>query len=477
MKKIYVYVAFSLMATALYSCNKELSALPQNSKTEENTILDQATSQIALNGAYYNFANASATKNGWQPHQITTARLAGYMQYGYGPNGVDLNQNASGTSFWTESYKLLNAANGVIKGVTALADNKFTANRKKEILAEARFLRAYGHFRLLMFYAEWFKPNSSLGVLIRDELSTLTNISKARSSVKESYDFILADLDEAIANGPSTNAAYYATKWAAMVLKMRVLINRGAAGDFTEIISLANTITTSSPYVLEANAMDIFRSKGLSSKEVILGLQPQALQAADFYSKTKQYYPGASSLYVASNTLKSIYANDPRLTWMIGTANPSTSSPNTFYFTKYAAQGTAASSLTETDYAIRLTEVYLIKAEAIVRSGGSLTDAKTLLHTIQSKAGITATVNNINYLEVEAAGTPDAMLMEIYKETVRSMVAEDGQEWMCLLRLPLTTVQQLRPTITSQLLYIFGVPSNEFLYNPLFGDQNPGYNK
>lgn len=477
MKKIYLYVSLIMVTTALYSCKEELGALPQNSKTEENTILDQATSQIALNGAYYNFASATATKNGWQSHQITTARLAGYMVYGYGVSGLDLNQNTAGTPFWTESYKLINAANGVIKGVNALADNKFTGNRKKEILAEARFLRAYGHFRVLMFYAEWFKPNSALGVLLRDDLSTLTNISKARSSVKESYDFILADLDEAIANGPASGATYYATKWAAMALKMRVLINRGAAADYTEIISLANNITANSPYVLEANAMDIFRGKGLSSKEVILGLQPQALQAADFYSKTKQYYPGASALYVASAALKNIYANDPRLAWMIGTANPSTSSPNTFYFTKYAAQGTAASSLTETDYAIRLTEVYLLKAEAIVRSGGSLADARTLIHTIQSKAGITALTNNTNYLEVEAAVTPDAMLMEIFKENVRSMVGEDGQEWMCLLRLPFTTVQQIRPTITSQLLYIFGVPSNEFLYNPAFGDQNPGYNK
>lgn len=479
MKRIYIYLVFSVVITAFYSCKDQLNALPKNSKTEENTILDQATSQIALNGVYYTFANATNIKNGWQQHQIFPARLSGYMQYGYGlQSAYDENQNGSSTTpFWVESYKSLNAANGLIKGVSALADNKFTGNRKKEMLAEARFIRAYGHFRILIYYAEWFKPASALGVLLRTELSTLTNVQKARSTVKESYDFILADLDEAIANGPSANPAYYTTKWAAMALKMRVLMCRGNAGDYTEVISLANNIITNSPYALEANAIDIFRSKGLSSKEVIMGLQPQALQAADFYSKTKQYYPGASSLFVATASLKNLYANDPRGAWMVGTANPSASAPNTFYFTKYAAQGVTASSLTETDYAMRLTEVYLLKAEAIVRSGGSLEDAKALVHTIQARAGITATDNNTNYLAVEAAGTAETMLIELYKETSRSMIGEDGQEWLALLRLPFAIVKQLRPTIKDQIVYIFGVPADEFLYNPIFGDQNPGYNK
>jgi hypothetical protein len=478
MKVLYKYLAYGALLFTVSACKKELGALPKNAKVESNTILDEGTAQISLNGVYYNFANATQIKVGWQQHQILPASLAGYLGYGFGANNEEQNRNLQiGSPFLEESYKALNAANGLIKGVTLLADNKFAGSRKKEMLAEAKFIRAYAHFKLLIYFAEWYKPESTQGVLLRDELSTLSNIDKPRSTVKASYDFILADLDEAIANAPATNPNYYVTKWAAMVLKMRVLISRGAAADYTEVITLANNVISNSPYVLEAKAEDIFHKNGLASKEVILGLKPQALQAADPYSKSRQYWPGASSLFVAKSNLKDLYNGDPRQAWVIGTANPSTSSPNTFFFTKFYQQNTQPSVLSETDYAIRLTEVYLLKAEAIVRSGGSLADARTLVHQIQEKAGITAVLNPVPYLAVEAANTPALLLVEIYKETSKSLVAEDGIEWMALLRLPFATVQQLKPTITTQTLYIFPVPATEFKYNPSFGDQNTGYGK
>lgn len=478
MNKLYSYLVLCVAILALNACSKQLSAPPQNSKVQDNTILDQSTAQIALNGAYYNFANATAIKNGWQYHQTTPAEFSGWMQYGYGTNNYDQNDNGSiSLPDWNEEYTLINAANGVISGVGALPDIKFINGRKAGIIAEARFLRAYGHYRLLIWYAQWYDITSKYGVLLRDELSSLSNIPKARSNVKDSYDFILNDLETAIADGPSTNPNYYATRWAAMALKMRVLMMRGASGDYATVMQLADSVILNSSYTLEANAVDIFHSKGLASKEVILGLVPQALQTADYYSKSAQYYPGASALYVASLALKNLYANDPRQSWMVGAANPYAGSPNTFYFTKFFVPGSVVSTVSETDYAIRLTEVYLMKAEAIVRSGGILGDARTLLHTIQSKAGITATTNNTNYLAVEAAVTPDSLLMETYREEVRSLVGEDGMEWLALLRLPFATVTQLRPTITNQIQYIFAIPHDEFLYNPIIGDQNPGYNK
>jgi len=474
MKTIYKLFLLGSVLTVLYSCGKELGALPKNAKVEENTILDQATAQIALNGAYYNFANASTTRANWQQHQLLPATLAGYLGYGYGPLPQEDNQNTSVSGvYWEESYKALNAANGVIKGVNALADNAFVANRKKEILSEAKFIRAYAHFKLLCYYAEWYKLNSTQGVLLRDELSTLSNITKKRSTVKESFDFILADLNESIANGPAANPSYYATKWAAMALKMRVLINRGATGDYNEVINLADNILQNSPYVLESSQQNLFRTAALASKEVILGIKPQALQAADPYSKSRQYWPGASSLYVAKARLKDLYTGDPRQSWVIGIANPSASAPNTYYFTKYQVVGATPTVTSETDYAFRLTEVYLLKAEAIVRSGGSLEEAKTLVHLIQEKAGLT--VANAPYQAVTTASSPATLLEEIYKEISRSLVAEDGSEWMALLRLPFETVKVYRPGISSQIQYILPVPLSEFRYNPEFGEQNTGY--
>jgi starch-binding outer membrane protein, SusD/RagB family len=353
-----------------------------------------------------------------------------------------------------------------------LADNVFTANRKKEILAESRFLRAYADFKLLIYFAEWYKPASPNGVLLRDELSTLSNIPKARSSVADSYKSILDDLDFAIANGPETNPNYYATKWAAMALKMRVLISRGQPQDYTDVINLGNAIIQSGNYSLEGNLKDLFYSKGLSSKEVILGIKPQPNQEAFYYILSRAYYPIQSSLFVAKQTFKDVLQNDPRSTWMIGPATPYQAySPNTYYFTKYIAYGASTSQLTETSYAFRLSEVYLLTAEATIRSAGSLPTAKALIDTVMAHSGVT------DFSAVDNANTPDDLLLQNFYEIERNLSGEDGIEWMALLRLPFTTVQQLKPTITNQIQYIFPIPTDEFQHNPEIGDQNPGYSK
>lgn len=67
---------------------------------------------------------------------------------------------------------------------------------------------------------------------------------------------------------------------------------------------------------------------------------------------------------------KNLLKDDPREDWVIGLLNPT----DTIYaITKYIGDKV------EECYAIRLTEMYLLEAEAIVRAGKDLNDAKELL--------------------------------------------------------------------------------------------------
>ena len=125
----------------------------------------------------------------------------------------------------------------------------------------------------------------------------------------------------------------------------------------------------------------------------------------------------------------------------------------------------------EDSYVFRLTEVHLMKAEALLRSGGSITEARTILKNVMSKAGVT------DFSAVDNATTTADLLVQIYYEYARNMTAEDGIEWMALLRLPFETVKQLRPTITKKEQYYLPIPLAEFQLNPTIGDQNPGYLK
>lgn len=470
MKKIFIYTILMAGLLMPYGCKKQLDKLPENAKVEGNAITDQPSAIVALNGVYLRFANASSSSTDWSANQLMGSVFAGYLANISNGNADEQDSfNYTGyTSQWGRYYELINAANGVISAVEAMPDNKFVGTKKQEILGEAKFLRAYGHFKLLSFFGQWFDINSPLGVIIEDKFITLTNKDKARSPVKDCYDFIMSDVDFAIANAPATNQNVYATKWTAMALKMRVLLTRAQGDDLTQTAALGNTIITGSPYTLEPNLKDLFYSKGLASNEVMLGIKPQVNQETNYQNMSANFI-GHSSIYGATPALVNLYANDPRKAWIIGPLYTKQATVNS-YFIKFIQPARTSTVISETAYAFRLTEVYLMAAEATARSGGSLTTAKTLLETVMSKAGVT------DFSAVEtAAGSSAALQLQIYYEYVRNMTAEDSIEWMALLRLPFATVMQIRPTIVKKDQYILPIPLSEFQFNPGVGPQNPGY--
>lgn len=474
MKKLYILFISGMILLFVSACEDKLSELPKNEKVDKTVITDEVTAQTALNGVYYHFANIDRSANitSWSTHEVIPGSFSGYLGYGYGQIQEEMNINTGGfETGWNEAYECINAANGVIQGVEALPDDLFSGNRKSEILGESRFLRAYEHFRLLIYFGQWYDVSSEYGVLLREELSTLSNISKARSNVSDSYEAIINDLDYSIENAPEVNDPFYATRWTAMALKMRVLVSRGTQADLTEAITLADNIIQNGPYTLEANVKDIFYTLGLSSNEVMLGIKPQVNQEAYYYVRSRQYSMGASSFWVAKLALKDLLEGDPRQSWVVGPDNPYAfyGSFDTFYFTKFIAARATPTPLTETAYVLRLSEVYLLKAEAIIRSGGSLDNARDILKVIQGHAGVT------DFTALDNAITPEDMRMQCFYETVRSLVGEDGAEWMALARLPFETVQLLKPTITQKFQFYYPIPTTELKNNPLFGPQNPGY--
>ena len=467
MKNISIYILV-LFACTQSSCKKDLNALPSNAKVEGNVVVDTKSAQIALNGAYFQLAGVGLygpTKSGYfeRRHECPGAFLIGNLA-GY-DDGLASNTANYITTFsnfvgpmWVNFYQLINAANGVLKGMAELPAGKIPDTAFNRISGEAHFLRAYGHFCLLMYYAQFFDVSSDYGVLLRKEFVTTDNIVQGRNTVKESYDYIIADLDTAIGHAPVENPSYYASTWAAKALKARVLINRGAVGDYTQVISLTQDVMENGGYALEENQKDIFYTKGLDSKEVILGIQSepnQVIKQDDYLN-----YPE----WNATQQMIDLLQGDPRSEWVAGpVVSPYYGGDPTLCVTKYAAAG-----IGETSYILRLSEMYLMQAEAIVRSGGALADAKTLLKTVMSKAGVT------NFTSVDNASSADDLLLQIHEEVIKNLCYEDGVEWFSLLRFPFEQVQAMRPTIISKDQYILPIPQPELVKNGKI-KQNPGY--
>lgn len=481
MKKLKLYIMFASFLLALSACKKELNAPPPNAKVNGTVVVDLKSAQVTLNGVYYRFANASSTLYNWQIQNVHPDMLTGMLGYAYGPFTDEDNLNLVSrfmqiSNPWGRWYETIIAANGFLDGLKSLPPGIISAVRSAEMESEARFLRAYTNFKLLIYFAEWKDLNSRNGVLLRTGLPGISSAVKARSAVAESYTSIIDDLDYAVANGPTTNPNYYVNKYAAMILEARVLLTRGQPADITQALSLVNQVIGSEKYTLEDNLKDIFHSKGLASMEVILGVKPQPLQETKRETNSGAYYPNgtySSSGYVAKQVFKDLLEGDPRQSWMVGPDNPDPSSPNTFYFSKFlpypGGVATAPTQLSEVSYAMRLSEAYLLKAEAIARTpGGNLTDAKTQIKTIMAKAGVT------DFAGVDAAVTADDVWKQAYYETLRNFTGEDGIDWFALGRFPFETIKELRPTITSTSQLWFGVPVSEFQQNPLFGEQNAG---
>jgi hypothetical protein len=363
---------------------------------------------------------------------------------------------------WDYGYAIVNAANGFLKNIEPVTF--ITAATKQEMEAEARFLRAYANSELLLYYGQYYNANSTYGIILRNEFVTPENITLPRAGVQESYDSIVSDLDNAIAYLPALNTQIaYANSWAAKLLKARVLINRGATGDYAEVISLTNDVISNGPFALEPNLKDLFWTKGLSSTEVILGVQPYGTQ--DYKYTNYQYY----AQYIPSDSMMSLFNGDPRQSWVYQTVAAAYGPyPELTKYYPGSITTITPSPIVENSYALRLTEAYLLEAEALTLSGGSLAQAKMLLETVLSHAGIT------DFSAVEAQTTPAGLQLLVVQEEMKNFVGEAGQDWYAVRRLPFATVQSMIPTLGSVDLLILPIPQTEMTANGKMV-QNPNY--
>lgn len=478
------------------SCGDDLNELPSQSKVDGNLVVDYASAKIALNGVYYQYAicgtdNYSVKSTSCSMYyEIVPADLAGTALFYQGPymfeNHDPTNLVTYSGYLWTPFYATVNAANAVIEQVGESPDSYYAGSQKQEILGEAYGMRALAFYNLLRFFGYSWDINSPYGILLRTSKSVATKLPLDRSSVRETYDQIMADLDYAIEHAPASIANCYFGKWAAKTLKARVLMMRGQGSDYQDAAAICEDIIQNSGYQLDTYA-DIFHKNGLKSKEVIFGIQPKENQTnvyeAYYYRNSSQYFPTDSLLALYDRNgdprKQSMYKVIP--TQMFGYnadgtyyvyyedkyaickhMNPATYNESTRVFT--------ADELEETQYQMRLSEVCLLRAEALARTG-DLVGAKSLLKTVEEQAGIT------DFATLDAASTYMEVMTEIFSEAIKNFAFECGLEHDYMLRFPEEITLEFNPAYQNRQYDVFPLPTDEFKYNHALSadDQNPGY--
>ncbi|HWW43002.1 RagB/SusD family nutrient uptake outer membrane protein, partial [Pedobacter sp.] len=287
----------------------------------------------------------------------------------------------------------------------------------------------------------------------------------ARADVKTSYDFILADLDEAIKNCPDYAIGVdkgYATKLAAKALKSRVLLYKK---DYSGAALLAKEVMAG-PAVLSSNFVNMFQTDKYHSDEVVLAAITFANNNNIYYENGKTYYYTLGG-YILSDRYTALLANDARKAIIVKTTKDP-ADPSKWHGDGKFSKGVDGSR-NDTEYYFRLAEAYLIYAEAEARrDGGNLADALGAVNTLRVKRGVSI---------VSASGKA-ALLTLIRTEKELELGAESGEDWFDIVRYIKNgdvQAQSVKATLKDENKLILPIPQVSVDASAGVILQNPGY--
>jgi len=435
--------ALGLIATTLGSCKKYLDlSVPINQVASTAAFGTDLSAGAALNSIYFalytqgNFDGSSGI--GWQSGLYTDELI------NWSPNTTFLalyqdkvSSTVGGvTATWSGLYKQLYSVNQALETLPSATGLQY----QNQWLGEAYFLRGLMYFYLTNFYGD---------VPLVLGTDYLKNNSLARSPQTDVYKQIVADLLKAqsyldnsyrTGNGTTTTSDRgRPNRMAATALLARVYLY---TGDWVNAEAQASTvIADNTDFQLVAPAATF----GLTSKEVIWGIEPGSSTLYAFEVKDAPYYlipngktPLAAGTFVSmsDSLVKSFEPNDARFTAWVGVdsvpAAGSTPAAVYYYSKKYKAVGVLTAPL-EIIALFRLGEQYLIRAEARARQNninGALSD----LNAIRTRANL------------PAATSPDqaTTLAAIAHERRVELFLEQGHRFLDLRRTgaldPLMTV-------------------------------------
>ena len=276
--------------------------------------------------------------------------------------------------YWYISYKIITGVNTVIDAVEKSGKTDAVTN---QLLGECYFLRAFCHFNLVRLFGKPYTvdPNSP-GVILRTNLTD--DAKKARSTVKEVYDSVLADAEKAASLMTQSRGVQYASQEAAWSLLARVNLYKE---DNAKAIEYANKVIGSGKFTLATKATyPALFANATTASETIFCI---AFTAVDDYGKfgsiASMIYSDGNSGWgeeYASSSLRAAMAPHPEdVRWAyivpskVGDVVQKKNGIEMYYISKFSFQG--GSPNLSSPIMFRLAEMYLIRAEAEAKTGAT----------------------------------------------------------------------------------------------------------
>jgi hypothetical protein len=449
----YTYIFSLFLLLGLISCDDALDVdLPSNQLSSENVYSTESTAEAAVNGIYqsmvadFYYNRVHALLGQTADELVPRTGIANV----YSSNEIP---ETDGTinSNWGELYKTIYNANNVIEGVTK--STAIDAVKSKQWIAEAKFLRAYSYFYLTNLWG-----NVPLVLTTNVDVSALL----PQSSQEAVYAQILLDLTDASKDLPTDYKNYdqeriRATKWAAETVLARVNLY---LGKWTEAAAHASTvISQTGTYKIITDLADDNSPFVADNDEAILQIPYYNVDYT--YEGSSVFTTGGTLLLRKGNAL--FETNDARKTnWTVDIKDRS----GVFLgIAPYKYHNDFSGSPIERSTLLRLAELYLIRAEARVKSN-DIIGAQEDINVIRNRALLSNTTLT----------DPNQLLDLIALERQREFFAENGHRWLDLKRTGKLdeTLSVLSDKIWKTTDSLYPIPEPAIRSNP-FLTQNSGY--
>jgi hypothetical protein len=389
----------------------------------------------------------------------TSIPLLGYYQN-------NLTSSTTGTfDYWGQCYPIIYIANSAIEGITA--SGTLTPSVKKQLLGEAKFIRAFCYFYLVNLYGDVplvlttdYTINAKLPRAPKSQVyqQIVSDLSDAKNLLSEDY------VDAHLVSTPDERVS--PSKWSASAMLSRTYLY---SGDYPKAESEASIVINNTSLFDMVSVNDVFLR---TSKEAIWQIQP----VGNFITNTTDARlfilpdlgPNITTnpVYLSDKLINSFEPGDKRLAnWIKSVTVDGITYPYTY---KYKVKAFFA-PVSEYTMVLRLSEQYLIRAEARGQLGdgtGSVAD----LNVIRRRAGLG---------DYAGANDKESLLTAIIQERQSEFFTEWGHRWLDLKRTGKAdeVLSPIKGTNWQSMDQLYPIPQSEINKNPsLRGHQNPGYN-
>jgi starch-binding outer membrane protein, SusD/RagB family len=458
MKKILIFSLF-IVALGLISCKKFLDTNPPKTELTGITVFsNDGTATGALTSIYSQMENEGFIYNLIRQTGLSSDE---FVNYDNTTGGIDLAfnnltpENGIILGTWSSCYKYIYQANAIIEGLEI--STGVTQATKQRLTGEAKFIRAFCYFYLVNLFGD---------VPIIRSTDFRSNANKTRDPRNDVYNFLIEELKSAASllsedyvdgNNTLSSERVRPNKWTATALLARAYLY---IGNWSEAeLESSKIISANSVYTILPDLSMVFLK---NSREAIWQIMATA--------PLRNSYPGSlliltgtpSTVSLRPELVNSFQNSDNRKqTWI----NSIVVGSQTYFFPFKYKVGQNSSTITEYTMILRLSEQYLIRAEARARQN-NFSEANSDLNTIRTRAGLTP---------LSISSLPE-LLDNINNERKLELFTELGDRWINLKRTNtadaiLSIVKGNNWNPTDQL---YPIPQTEILRNPNL-TQNAGY--